>query len=682
MEHAYAHLLHLLADHAEWLLIFVFAAAFLESMAIIGTFIPGSTAMFIAGAFVGTGTVNLGWLFVAAIAGAVAGDALSYWIGHRYRDSLTEIWPFSRYPEILAKAKAYFASQGARSVILARFVAPLRAVVPVVAGMAGMTPMRFLTMNVLSALIWAPAHILPGVVFGASLQIAGVVSFRLVVIALILALAGWLIWRITRILLQHIDAWASASRRAAARWALRHHGAAARRLQRLLDPQQPALGAIVMITGLVPVFAAIFSYVLSNVLRGDPLMQIDQSVRQFLRSIHSVWADAALARIETLGSNVTLAALILTVTVWMALERRLRSVAYWVTAAAVSQLVILAIRLAVHHALPSSESVAAFVFPSDRVTSMVIIYGFLMFLLVRRANRVQAAMVASFGNVIIVAVTFAGLYFERFLFSDAIGGAALASIWVAAVVLMSLWRYPHRPTQRLFMPAVVLVVLAAAFGLQRGTELRKVPPVETPPLVITQMAWTDSMWKTFACYRLDMKGERREPMTLQWAADADGLRASLRDAGWREGAHFSMRNLLSLVAPQVDVLSLPLLPKLHNGLPSPLVFERAPVPADPAHLGSRRDVLRFWPTGYALMPSGGGGNGSSGAVPIWTGSLIHERLRRGSWPFNVLTASPEEDGSALDLAAAGEPMAWRVLTVPGGARCEGRPVTLIASEKR
>ncbi len=92
-------------------------------------------------------------------------------------------------------------------------------------------------------------------------------------------------------------------------------------------------------------------------------------------------------------------------------------------------------------------------------------------------------------------------------------------------------------------------------------------------------------------------------------------------------------------------------------------------------------MLRFWPTGYALMPDDDS-NGSSGAVPIWTGSLIHERLRRGSWPFNVLTASPEEDGSALDLAAAGEPMAWRVLTVPGGARCEGRPVTLIASQQR
>ena len=72
MEHAYDHLLHLLAAHATWTLAVVVVAAFLESLALIGTFIPGSTAMFIAGAFAATGTINLGWLFVCAIAGAVA----------------------------------------------------------------------------------------------------------------------------------------------------------------------------------------------------------------------------------------------------------------------------------------------------------------------------------------------------------------------------------------------------------------------------------------------------------------------------------------------------------------------------------------------------------------------------------------------------------------------------------
>jgi len=116
------------------------------------------------------------------------------------------------------------------------------------------------------------------------------------------------------------------------------------------------------------------------------------------------------------------------------------------------------------------------------------------------------------------------------------------------------------------------------------------------------------------------------------------------------------------------------LPKLNNGLPSPLVFARTPAPVDGTHPGERRDVLRFWPTGYALQPDGGGAE-----VPVWVGSLVHERLRRESWPFNVLTAALAEDAGAIDLTAPGEPAEWHVLTVPGGIGCEGRPVTLIVS---
>ena len=680
MEHAYLYLLHLLSAHAQWTLAFVFLASLLESLALIGTFIPGSTALFIAGALAGAGTINLGWLFAVSIAGAVAGDGLSYGIGHRYRDTLALRWPFAHYPAMFAKARTYFVEHGARSVIVARFVGPLRAVVPVVAGMAGMRPLRFLTMNVVSALIWAPAHILPGVVFGASLQIAGAVSFRLVAIALMLVLAGWLIWRITRTLLLHLDAWASASRQRAARWAQQHHGPAARRLAALLDPRHSALGALIAVTAFLPIGAAVFSYVVGNLLHGTVLTQIDQSVLQFLRSIHTVWADNALARIETLGSNATLAALVATGVIWMAFERRWRTIVYWVVAAAVSQVLILAIRLAVHHAMPGNDIIANYVFPSDRVASVVIVYGFMMYMLVRRVNGLQAATVATLVNAIIVAVTFAGLYFERFLFSDALGGAALALLWVAAIVFMSLWRYPQRPPQRDFMPAVVLAVLAAAFIAQRGREPGNERQQEAP-VVVSQSDWTDAVWRYVPCYRVDMKGERREPKTLQWAASAGDLRAALRAAGWSDGAHFTMANLLSLVAPDVDVLKLPLLPRLDNGLPSPLVFERASAPDGAARAGSARDVLRFWPSGYAVAADGSPGSaGDDEAVPLWSGSLVHERLRRESWPFNVLIAAPEQHGIALGLATSGGSAAWRVMTRSNSRACDGRPVTLIAAQ--
>src|ERR1700710_90196 len=190
MEHSYFKLLHLLSGHPGWALTVVLLAAFFESIAFIGTFVPGTPAMFVAGALVGPGTLNLGWVFVCALVGAVAGDAASYWFGCRHKDTIAKLWPFRSHPGMLTAGKRYFEAHGAKSVIFARFIAPLRAVVPVVAGMMGMQPMRFLLINIVSALVWAPVHILPGVVFGASIELAGAVSFPLPAGVAILAAAN------------------------------------------------------------------------------------------------------------------------------------------------------------------------------------------------------------------------------------------------------------------------------------------------------------------------------------------------------------------------------------------------------------------------------------------------------------------------------------------------------------
>ncbi|SDH96632.1 bifunctional DedA family/phosphatase PAP2 family protein [Paraburkholderia phenazinium] len=668
MEQAYIHLLHLLGGHAGWTLAVVFLAAFLESVAVIGTFVPGSTAMFLAGALVGTGSLNLGWLFVCALAGAVAGDGLSYWLGHRYRSRIAQLWPFSTHPQILEAGYRYFAQHGARSVVFARFIAPLRAIVPVVAGMLGMKPARFYAMNALSALLWAPAHILPGVVFGASLQLAGAVSFRLVAVIAILAALGWLSFRAMRVVLSRAQAWTIESRRKLFAWACGHKGRTATILLQVLDPERPAMGIVAAISVLVLLFAAIFFGVFQGVANGDPLVQVDMSVYRFLQSIHSTWADAVISGLATLGSVPTLAAVVTTVIVWMAYERRWLAVAYWLAAVAFSQLLIFAIQLIVRRAPPGHAGLDVYAFPSNHVAASAIVYGFLAFLLARRVGKVQGILVTTISTAIVVAVAFAGLYFGRFSFSDAVGGAAFAAIWVAVVALTAVWRNPKTPASREFMPFVMLVVICASATPQILLNRSVSAPANEPrpPLhVVTEAQWTDTLWKTFACYRSDMTGERREPLTVQWAANREQIEAQLSNRGWIEGTQLSVRSLLYLVAPDPIATALPVLPKLDNGEPSAMVFMRARDARD------ERDVLRFWPTGYAIQRASG-----APAAPIWLGSLVHERLRRPSWPFNVLR--PDRQVDPL-ISVQGQASAWRELEVSSIAGCEGARVTLIDS---
>jgi membrane protein DedA with SNARE-associated domain len=666
MEHAYVHLLHLLGAHAQWTLAVVFAAAFLESVAVIGTVVPGSTTMFLAGALVGTGSLNLGWLLACALAGAVGGDGLSYWLGHRYRFAMANCWPLRRHPQILAAGQQFFARHGARSVVFARFIAPVRAIVPVVAGMAGMRPARFYAMNVLSALLWAPAHILPGIVFGTSLQLAGAVSFRLVAVIAILAALGWLSYRLMHALLARAHAWAVVSHQRLLSWAQRHRGRPATLVAHALDPAHPAAGTIVVISALVLLSAWLFFSVFEGVANGEPVVQIDLSVYRFLRSVRSPWADALFASLAALGSVPTLTALIATVVLWMTYERRWQTVAYWLAAAAFSQFLILAIQLTVRHAPPVSAGASVFGFPSNDVAASAIVYGFLAFLLVRRVGTLQGIAVATFGTAIVAAVALAGLYFGRYAFSDALGGAAFAAIWIAVVALVAVWRHPQLPPRRAFMPAIVAGVLGASVSAQwMFAPTPTAGPSSRPPTLISKAQWTDTVWRTFACYRSDMAGERREPITVQWSASRTQIEAQLRARGWIEGPLLSARSLLSLVAPNPAATALPVLPRLDNGTPSVLVFMRERTAR------GERDVLRFWPTPYALRRPHG-----APAAPVWLGSLVHERIVRPSWPFNVLR--PDRRVDPL-IAAPGQADAWRALDVSRRSGCEGLPVMLIDS---
>ncbi len=387
--------------------------------------------------------------------------------------------------------------------MFARFIGPLRAIVPVVAGMLGMPPLRFYAMNVLSALLWAPSHILPGVVFGASVLLAGAVSFRLVVILALLVCIVWLSFRATGFLLSNASAWSSAAGRYLGNWAYCHPGPFGRLARRLLDPEQPDATSIVVTSLIVLVSGGLFFGVLGDVISGDPLVSVDLSVYHFLQSVRTPWSDTVLAGLATRGSVFTLTALVVTVVAWMLLERRWRTIGYWLAAGVVfSQLLIFALQFAMHRAPPNELLSGAYVFPSNHVAATVIVYGFLAFLLARRVGMLEGLLVATVSTVVVIVVALAGLYFGRYWVSDAIGGAALAYIWVAIVSLTAMLRHPETPPARSFMPVVILLVMLGSVGVQLSINPPAPPPdaMSRPsPVLVTEAQWTVSLWKRLPC---------------------------------------------------------------------------------------------------------------------------------------------------------------------------------------
>jgi membrane protein DedA with SNARE-associated domain len=160
----------LVAQNPEWSLVVAFLAAIIEALAIVGTVIPGTViVMGVAGAAAAAGQKMLPFLAVA-VAGAVIGDFLSYWVGYRFRFTVRQWWPLAQRPHLMAAADRFFAKYGSYSVALCRFIPVLRSTVPLVAGIAGMSRRRFLIANIGSALVWAPAHVCPAQLAGLSVD--------------------------------------------------------------------------------------------------------------------------------------------------------------------------------------------------------------------------------------------------------------------------------------------------------------------------------------------------------------------------------------------------------------------------------------------------------------------------------------------------------------------------------
>jgi membrane protein DedA with SNARE-associated domain len=141
----------------------LFLAALLEAVPVVGSVIPGSTVILALSALVPGGELQLGSVLAAAFVGAVIGDGTAYWTGHRSQREILGTWPLTNYPRVIEQSEAFFNRWGALAVFFARFVPPIRAFVPITAGALGMPPLRFYMVNIPAIVLWAAAHVLPGV---------------------------------------------------------------------------------------------------------------------------------------------------------------------------------------------------------------------------------------------------------------------------------------------------------------------------------------------------------------------------------------------------------------------------------------------------------------------------------------------------------------------------------------
>ena len=148
------------ANHV-WAIPIVFALAFGESLAFLSLLLPSTVFLVAIGGLLGASGIEFWPVWFAAGIGGALGYAVSYWVGLYFKDSIHKLWPFTRYPEMIPKGQQFFDRYGAFGVFLGHFFGPIRAVIPVVAGMYAMRQLPFQIANISSAFLWATGVLAP-----------------------------------------------------------------------------------------------------------------------------------------------------------------------------------------------------------------------------------------------------------------------------------------------------------------------------------------------------------------------------------------------------------------------------------------------------------------------------------------------------------------------------------------
>lgn len=151
-----------IARHHVWAGVVLGLVTFFESLVVIGAFVPATGLLVAAGGLVAAGVLDPMTVIVGCVVGAVAGDAISYWIGRRLGTGVLRQPMLLPHRRKIAWTRLYCRRYGVASIFIGRFFGPLRAFVPVMVGVLRMRQRVFQLANVVSAFVWVLAMLAPG----------------------------------------------------------------------------------------------------------------------------------------------------------------------------------------------------------------------------------------------------------------------------------------------------------------------------------------------------------------------------------------------------------------------------------------------------------------------------------------------------------------------------------------
>ncbi|HDH05563.1 MAG TPA: phosphatase PAP2 family protein [Nitrospirae bacterium] len=598
-----------------------FFAAMLETTIIIGLFLPGSTVILLLGGMSAYGYFDLGDLLWFAIAGAILGDNINFYLGKKYGSAWAQKGVWFLKQEYFEKARSFFDAHGAKSVFFGRFVPSIKEIMPFIAGTVRMRRRTFLLWNILGAIGWGFQWILAGYIFAKSLSLARMWLSRMgffVAAVFLLFLIFYLIKLAVLKYGRQVFSFAASVARSIGHAVItnpdvenlvRRHPSFFQFIRKRIA-QDTFTGLPLTLLGIAFIYVLVlFGGIVEDYLTGDPIVAVDVRIANLMPLFRTPGLIKLFLWITLLGKwQVVLGFTAAMVgTLWVT-RRRWYIFPFFLSVAGSGLFTGLG-KLAFHRPRPEWPVYLehSFSFPSGHATIAVSFYGFITYVLVSSMKEWKSRINLFFAGVIIIfLIGFSRIYLGVHYLSDVWSGYLVGTLWLIIGISLSKYLQPadFRLTASLsgkklkYVPAVLILsslVFYAGFAMQYNPELLQ-PPSEHAYLRVNNVQ--DIFADEHAKYTETFTGREQNPINIIVIAKNDEqFIESITDAGWFLADTPGFRSLAKTYKAALlnePYPTAPVTPLFRNARVNDFAFEK-PTGADTVRT---RHHVRFWKTKY------------------------------------------------------------------------------------
>jgi undecaprenyl-diphosphatase len=607
-----------------WGYLLAFSLAFLESLAVVGGFVPGTTAIVLLGFMCSRGYLNIYVLMSVTVLGAVLGDSASYWLGSKGSRLFKKENRFfnARHLEMGQK---FFDRHGNKSIFLGRFIGIIRPMIPFAAGLSKMNYKSFIFWNILSGIIWSVSHIYIGYFFGSAFKLIETWSVRVSVVLVILVAICVLFWLmakaftpsvlfIGRMIQSDIDTFLDT------RWVqkfIKRYPGISRFIGGRFEKQIFSGWPLTLMVITASAFILIFIFLAYGALDSDPVKDFDGRVALFLVFFRDVSLIRISLWISLLGKSqivfLSSLALISSMLIW----NRRHMIWPFITMLAVCEGIVMIMRETLSRSRPGGVIPTYFErtysFPSEYASLSFFLYGFIAYFIVHilLKGRPRLSIWTIFVALLLVGlIGFSRLYLGINYFSDVLGGYLIGGICLLAGIGLFEWvlqrsrgKSPYflmengqkRILTYLFISTPIL------FFIFYGTYVYKPEMIRGKELqanrVLTSKISPQGIFffNKWPKHTVGLTGRKREPISfLVWSKSDRIFKEAFIHCGWKVPDQPSARNFFRMALAATggkSYYSAPVTPVFWLNDTNDFAFEKFTEKTLP-----KKHCVRFWKT--------------------------------------------------------------------------------------